>query len=487
MMGYNSFRRFTLVLFTSMALGLTAQNGGSWYSLYPEAVLEDMEVLFTTLKECHPALYDQTTERRLEALMDSILASVSTPLAGEEVMSALRPLLKEIQDPDLQMLPSDEMLDRHRESTPLLPIDMAIFEEGLYVEDELIGHQNIPPGSRIFFINGLSDEQIIARMLGGIVTAPGNRTAAFREMDQHFPELYHRFVDDGMEFELMYEDPQGGLHRKVVQGLTKVEMETSMASMEQQTERAEMHFDLEARFGYLRIPSFDPEDLKKAGQDLERLYKDFFKRVEDHNSIAVLIDLRGNEGGSIQMAEMLYAYFAPGPFRAIQDVWVNTPDKPTYFEYTKGSDKFYRNIDQSYAQNLAGKYSIEPSHPALEYEDPSDYRFDGKVFILVDGATKNAGAVPAMLAQEVGNSMIVGEETGGFAHKFSGAEVLELTLPNSGIKFRMPLQKLWFDMEGGHVQGGLPVDQHIEQDPHDLAKGRDTAVEALRRLLLEYR
>lgn len=481
-------KRLIVLVFIWTAVAAKPQFGDlSWRTLYPEEVEKDLNILFSTLEECHPDLYRFTDKGHLEHIKDSIRSSVNGPKSEWQLIQTLRSLVVAIGDPELEMRPSDELRDRARESALMLPLKVKVYDEGLFVEDELKGHQSLLPGSRIFFINGVSDDDIMARMMHNLVAVGQNRTLKYRTIDAHFPELFYDYVDQSQEFEIYYEDPDGDLHKTVLGGLTLQDMEVGKVAETRKMEGISYSFDALTLSGYLRVPTFDAEVLKKTGKDPSKIYKYFFSALRKNEFKVAFIDLRGNAGGNSYEAEKLYSYIADRRFRAERDIWVSSKKEPTFYNYTSKPDKFYKELRADYVGNLSGNYAINSRHFSLEHVDPNKDAFAGQVFVLIDGGTRNAGAIPAILGKAHNRVTLVGEEGGSNAMSSTGGQKLRLTLPNSGIKFDIPLQKLLYDVDLQQpTTRGLLVDRYVEQHPHDLIKGTDSAYEAVHRTLTKH-
>ena len=80
-----------------------------------------------------------------------------------------------------------------------------------------------------------------------------------------------------------------------------------------------------------------------------------------------------------------------------------------------------------------------------------------------------------MLAKRSGRARVIGEEVGTNAFSFTGGRELLVTLPNSGVRFTVPLIRYVPDGNcSGPVDHGEQPNYVVEQRPEGLARGRDT-------------
>jgi C-terminal processing protease CtpA/Prc len=71
--------------------------------------------------------------------------------------------------------------------------------------------------------------------------------------------------------------------------------------------------------------------------------------------------------------------------------------------------------------------------------------FDGNVYILTGGNSFSATTLFTQTVKQQDNVIVVGEETGGGAYGNSAWLIPDLTLPETGVRFRLPLFRLVID------------------------------------------
>jgi C-terminal processing protease CtpA/Prc len=82
--------------------------------------------------------------------------------------------------------------------------------------------------------------------------------------------------------------------------------------------------------------------------------------------------------------------------------------------------------------------------------------FEGTTYILTGGNTFSAASLVAKTLREQEDVVIVGEETGGGAYGNTAWLIPDITLPNTGVRFRLPLFRLVIDNEAEKGRGVQP-------------------------------
>ena len=86
-------------------------------------------------------------------------------------------------------------------------------------------------------------------------------------------------------------------------------------------------------------------------------------------------------------------------------------------------------------------------------------RFKGKVYILTSGNTFSAATIFCKTIGHQGNVTIVGEETGGGAYGNNAWLIPDIILPNTKVRFRLPLFRMVVDKDEVKGRGVVPTVQ----------------------------
>ncbi|HET7898632.1 MAG TPA: S41 family peptidase, partial [Flavisolibacter sp.] len=179
------------------------------------------------------------------------------------------------------------------------------------------------------------------------------------------------------------------------------------------------------------------------GYHLRGFFKKSFKQLKKDNIPNLVVDMRGNGGGSVILSNLLTKYIADKPF-VIAD---------SLYAIRRGSDygKYRSNrfLNWLFLRFLTKK-KRDGAYHFTWYENkkfkPKDKNhYNGTTYILIGGNTFSAATLFAKALRNQDNVVVVGEETGGGAYGNTAWLIPDVTLPNTKLRFRLPLFRLVID------------------------------------------
>lgn len=206
------------------------------------------------------------------------------------------------------------------------------------------------------------------------------------------------------------------------------------------------------KIAYIRIPSFMGPEFEKMALDLAQEYR---------NAAALIVDVRGNSGGSTP--EKLTAFLMDRPYRWWSEaVPVNIPF--LQMKLAQGQSDYWL-FRQSSLQ-----WSSSPQQPAREH-------FGRTLVLLADAGCMSACEDFLMPFKDSYRALIVGETTSG-----SSGQPYQMDL-GSGITVMIGAKRESFP-DGAPFEGvGIRPDMDVSPTVEDLRAGRDTILEAARKSL----
>ena len=192
--------------------------------------------------------------------------------------------------------------------------------------------------------------------------------------------------------------------------------------------------------------------------------------------------MRGNGGGSVVLSNLLTRYIADQPFK-IADSLFAIQNKSSYKKYQNNyllNRLFFifmtRKMDDGWHHFsfFENKY----------FRPRKKNHYEGFTYILTGGNTFSAASLFTKALKGQPDVLVVGEETGGGAYGNSAWLIPEVTLPETGVRFRLPLFRLVIDKNEMKGAGVLP---DIEAKPtvEAIRKNRDYKMEKVIQLIKE--
>ena len=232
----------------------------------------------------------------------------------------------------------------------------------------------------------------------------------------------------------------------------------------------------------LRMPTWA---MYNSRWDWQSWLQDAFDSLARAATPALVVDLRGNEGGD-DVGNVLLAHLAARPlsldgsrrlvrYRRIPDAlapYLDTWD-PSFKDWGDAAkpfdDRFFR-------------LTRHDDHEDGDRIEPRAPRYEGRVFVLIGATNSSATFDFARTVKRSGLATLVGQPTGGNLRGINGGAFFFLRLPNSRIELDLPLI-------GYFPDAGLPPDQGVDPDVlvertvQDISANVDAELRAVRREL----
>lgn len=459
--------------------GLMAQPPVADRPIYPEKLHEDLEILRTTLHEAHPDPYRFVSAAGLDRAFAQVQEEVAVTLVPSAFREALTPVFQALGDPRC----TATLPGQTTNGTPLIPLQVRIADGALYVDQELKGFRSLPPGAKITAINGHSASKILQLINAQVVAEGANTTLRHAIIGREFPQLFHRYVEQAAVFMVRYINAEGNEDEQRVAGLTQAEMNLS-----RQTARLPLWSHervLNGRAMWFTARSLDRDSLAAAGLRPDRYLDALLKEMRAAGTEILVVDVRGAAGRDLAMAETVFAAFADMPFRAVKEVSTRLVRPLTHQAHTDPLTDHLAAVRSRFITDPNGVARMKDSEPPLQHTPPMRAPFAGKVYVVCDGMTRDAGAALVMMARRNGRARVIGEEVGTNAASFTGGRELRLTLPNSGVRVTIPLMRYVPEGMADDAEHGERPHHAVPARPGDGAQGRDTVRESLLWLLSE--
>ncbi|RXM41233.1 hypothetical protein BOQ62_01470 [Chryseobacterium sp. CH21] len=156
----------------------------------------------------------------------------------------------------------------------------------------------------------------------------------------------------------------------------------------------------------------------------------------------LIVDLRGNTGGTGALYEKVFSYLTQRPFRDSHYAYTQFNEVPmegklviTPLFLSNGvKDKHGLNayLKQLYPKEVQGKYYwADDKNPSIL---PNDRTFKGQLYLFVDQRVASAASHLASLIKSYTNAVVIGKETVGGYYEHNGHLPLVYELPNTGIQ-----------------------------------------------------
>ena len=469
---------YTLALIILLPVLGFAQYDFKEAYFYPEAMQEDLDQLVAVIKEVHPAPWRYISEGEFDALVNQVRRELNTSCSIYKYMDKLQELLSAIGDSHSTLELPIELAFRVNSEVPLIPIKVHIEDDQLFLTDELKAFRTLEEGVEILSINDIRASVIIEKMRSAISVDGANTSYADFLIANNFPLLFHRAVLRDAVFSVRYRT-KGGMEKLVeLKSLTRNEMELTGKSPD--LVRKSLQWTKEAvdggKYVWLRIPTLSRTAIASEGIRPDRILKDTQKLLRNEKAQILIIDLRGASGMEIHLSKKIYQLFATDPFRSLSNMMVSSFEMPVGIDPDGFPESGLQELQGRCIQQ-GGHYVLDEKDEVLQLISPRKDSFKGKVLIITDGGTIEAGTVLAAMVKRDGRGMVVGNETGSNGSSFCGGEGLSFTGKRTSVRFSISLVQ--YELDNGSypvmahgIKPDLPMYFHV-QDHAEAAIERD--------------
>ena len=431
-------------------------------------LLEDYRYMRKTLETKHPSLYWYTPKDSMDRVFNRYESFIKDSM--NEVQFAWRilaPTLQEIHCGHTSLLYS-KSYGKHvsKLKLPSFPLHLRAWSDSLAVITSLNKKDSIfKRGTVIRSINGWRSREIINYIFGFLPMDGYSENINYYRLSGNFPVYHRNIMGLSRKYAVEYVDSAGYIKTDSVALLVPVADTTKKRKEVPQPrppkiKRAERLNNLRS---YRKDSSnnyaiIDLNTFHKGA--LRSFYRKSFRNLKKDKIPNLVIDIRNNGGGRIGLSTLLTKYISDKPFKVADTAFAITRNVgPHSGRFKLG---FFNTFQLSFTtRKMAdGKFHMRYFEKAV-FKPKKKNHYNGNVFVIMSGPTFSAASLFAAAVKGQKNITLVGEETGGGWYGNSGILIPDVTLPNSKLRFRLPLFRLVQAHRPAEKGTGVMPDVHV--------------------------
>ena len=461
---------------------------------YPPAQLQnDFVLLKNILEQKHPALYWYTPKEKMDAYFDKYYDVIKDSMTEQQfAWLAVAPLINKIHCGHTSVSLSKNYSKWGKGKVmPSFPLFVKVWNDSMAVLANLHAKKDsiFKRGTLITSINGVPNKLMIKYMLEFLPEDGYASNVNYHRLSANFP-YYHRnifglsknytvgFIDStGKEqktsiplFAPIKDSSKKDSTKPIIKPIKKVKLTRA----EKLFQYRSLSIDSSKKYATLTLNTFSDGHLRK-------FFRKSFKKLKEEKIQNLVLDLRNNGGGKVNMSTLLTKYISKTSFKIVDRAYTPARGLGKYAKYFKG--KFLNSIQMYFSsrKNKDGNYHIRRMEK--HFYEPKKKNYEGKVFIITSGPTFSASTIFCNAVKDQSHVKLVGEETGGGWNGNSGIMIPTFTLPNTHIKIRMPLFKI-VQVNHGQPKGtGIIPDVLVPPSYDALIKGYDKKMEVVKDMI----
>jgi len=470
----------------------------------PDKLKSDLNFLLRTLEDVHPDLYRYRSRPEIYEMKQRIEKSLTEPLTRLDFYRRVAPLVSAFGDGHTSITyPVEELNEYLGRGGRLFPLETRIVGDSnrLFVAFDYNGE--IPPGSEIVGLNGLSTSKLISELANYV---SGEKLSYRLGLVNTNLRALLWFIYGAEDFKLKYVSPSGETLEKQINGLTRdeltrraIEIQKTRADKQrpqQEEPKPEAPSRSKIQFPYYNYIS--RPDLKTAIIDFrsfqdpktfEAFLQQAFTDLKERGIGKLIIDIRQNGGGNSALGDALLGYLTDKPWRQFSKVELKVSKQikdyyrdplpvlkrlyPQSYEAVYQSSKdWYRSTYVEISSTPDGQ--LFTSYPEERRPAENPLRFQGQVYVLIGQRTFSSAVNLAATIKDYKLGTLVGEETGGLATQFG--DIYSFWLPNTGLQLGVSHKKFYRPSGRDNGRGVLP-DIEVKTTTEDLLKGKDPVMD----------
>ena len=447
-----------------------------------QALKEDFKVFRTALEKSHPGIYWHTPKTIMDQAFDRAYSGIKGPMNILEYSRLIFPVVYKIGCGHTFINLPNSTTSYLLQEGRFFPFDIIFKGNKAYVYSNNSQHSSILPGSEILQINNQSVKKIKEQLFAFISTDNNTATGKYKVLNANFVEFYKYFIGDADTFHLRLRDQ----HPVKVAALSKSDIAKNRVSNSANNKKMVtpiqgssdkiLSFNvLSSRAtAILKIKNFIDPLITAEGYKFETYIDSAFNQIKEQGIKNLIIDIRGNPGGSNGNAAYLFSYLTDKPFRVDQYWEVKTLPLP-YVDFSAIRDSEGKPIElkeEDFIKVSEDRYR-KKYYPSYDTIHPKNNTFKGSVYVIIDGWVGSEAASFASLVSHNKRGVFIGEETGGSYNGCTAGLLGKTVLPNTKLDMTIPVFKIVRFTDAGNEHKGIRPDDMVEPSMSDLFNGVD--------------
>ncbi len=474
---------FCLLLFSSCVA--TKYNPAKKYS--PAALQSDYKLFREILEDAHPSLYWYTPKDSMDFFFAKGSEMLQDSLTEPKFRAALAYVIAKIKCGHTSVRASKAASRYNSLRDSSFPLFVKIWPDTAVVTMNL--NRRDSDVSRGVILKSIENRPMdfVVDSLFTYLSADGNNTThKYQTLSNgsNFRSMYAVVFGVNSQTKVTYIDSTERLKTSSItlfkpapDSLRSFNMPKLSRSQRKKLQRESVRnlkVDSTLNTAFMEVNSFT------KGNGLRKFFRRSFRSLQNDDIANLVVDMRGNGGGSVVLSNLLTKYIANKPFK-IADSLYAIKRSSRYGKYQE-----HRLINWLFLVFFTRKKSDHNYHFAFfenKYFKPKrKHHFSGTTYILTGGNTFSAASLFTKSLIKQDDVIVVGEETGGGAYGNTAWLIPDVTLPNTGVRFRLPLFRMIIDKDAQKGRGVMP-EVEVLPTVNSIRSGVDFKMEKVKEMI----
>lgn len=413
---------------------------------------EDYSLLRNIFETKHPSLYWYTSKDSMNFYFDSLYNAIPDSMTELQFgWKIIAPLTNKIKcgHTSFNMSKNWYRFTRNKR-IPAFPLFLKVWSDSMMVVANLNRDDSIiKPGTLVTSINGIKNHELVQQMFQYLPLDGYADNVNYIRISANFPYFHRNIYGIYKNYRVGFIDSTG-TEKSVLIPMWIPPIDTnhlkkpkppSISRKQRKKERREsfrnMSIDTANSTAIINLNTFSTGEGKRLRHFINHSFKEIKKRACKN----LVIDLRGNGGGEINMSTLLARYIKKTTFKVADSAYA----------VTRSLSPYTGKIKQGWLNNLGlffltkkrkdGYYHFG-YYERKSYQPKKKNHFDGNVYVLINGPTFSASTLFTHTVKGQNNVLVVGEEAGGGWYGNNGIMIPDIVLPVTKLRVRLPIFKI---------------------------------------------
>ena len=486
----------SLLILTGCGVSKSSFSPDKKYSL--QQVQKDYTVYRDILEEHHPGLYWYSSKDSIDYYFSWGQQHLKDSMTEPDFRKLLSFVTAKINCGHTSVRPS-KAWNRYSDTVRLakiFPLSLKLWTDTTVVSINLIRKDSVlKRGNVITKINGTETTAITDTMFNYISSDGYNKTHKYQSLSNrgYFGALYTSLYGLSEKYTIEYKDSTGQIKTTIIPVYNPVadtptrrtgpRLIRNVPPPPSKKERKEQQLN---NTRLLKIDSVNHTAMMNLstfakGYGLKRFFRNSFRALQKNKIGHLIVDVRANGGGSVGLSTLLSRYMSNHSFK-IGDSLYATRKKGSHDKYIQNHfwNRLFINLLTKKRSDGLYHFGYFERH---YFKPKKQNHFDGKVYIVTGGNSFSATTLFTLALIKQENVIVVGEETGGGSYGNSAWLIPDVTLPETGVRFRLPLFRLVIDQNAPKTGRGILPEIESKPTVEAIMRNADFKVEKVMELI----
>ncbi|MCW3118606.1 MAG: hypothetical protein JWM28_2688 [Chitinophagaceae bacterium] len=454
----------------------------------------DYQVFENMLKESHPGLYWYTGKDSMEYYFREGADQLKDSMTEPQFRKVLSYVVSKIDCGHTSVKASNHYL-RHIDSSrfKIFPLSMKFWDDSAAVAANLNRKDSVlRRGVVVTAINNKSIREILDTIFQYLPADGYNRTHKLQTLSNRgsFGNSYTSIFGQRDKYSVTYLDSSGETksvfvpyYNPLADSLNRFPPRRMMKPSRRERKQSErlsarqLQIDKENKSAVMDVNTFS------KGYRLKRFFKKSFQQLHENQINYLVIDLRGNGGGNVMNSTMLSKFLIDKPFK-LADSLYTISRRSSYGRHMQ--NYFFNHAFMLFTTKKKSDGFYHFGYFERHYFKPrKKNHFDGKTYILIGGNSFSATTLFTESVIKEDNVFVVGEETGGGAYGNTAWLIPDVVLPETRVRFRLPLFRLVIDKNNPKNGRGVQPEIEVKPTAEAIKNGADFKMDKVKELIKE--